>query len=278
MGVGAVTNWAEGGRTTSRKCARALCGPHSATASLRLMCYARVLPDEKERYKSVHSCPSVGMAQSAELRFWVVRTRTTTRLDHLHRLRRADLKRTKGSGGARFHVSNAHAHTIDGCVSKSSGQRCGIVGRVSRRLSVHLSSCTHGFCVAPAPVQHSFASRALLGYCDHGVRAHLVGVSVANDGILTGHFGSRTDCLPDQHTSAPYSDMSRYTRECGQASFWYNRVGFLPPSNTRRTASLVGVSGPPVTSLIMKIGLVSGRTTRPMVRRKKMRVSSRLWL
>ena len=105
--------------------------------------------------------------------------------------------------------NSTHNHIIDACVSKSSGPRCEIVGRVSRRLSVHLSSCTYGFCFTPAPVQQCNAARAIIGYCDHGMRANLLGVSVAYDGIRTGHFGSRTDCLPDQHNFAPYSDMSR---------------------------------------------------------------------
>ena len=41
--------------------------------------------------------------------------------------------------------------------------------------------------------------------------------------MCAGHFGSRTDCQLDQYTFAPYSDMSRYTRDDGQASSWYNR-------------------------------------------------------
>ena len=76
--------------------------------------------------------------------------------------------------------------------------------------NVHLSSCTHWFYVALAPVQHCNAARAIIGYCDHGMRANLSGVSVAYDGIRKGHFGTWTDCLPDQHTFAPYSDMSRF--------------------------------------------------------------------
>ena len=91
------------------------------------ICRTTVLPDEKERYGSVTS------VQSAELRLWVVRTRTTSRPDRLDRLRRAVLRRERGSGGAQFHENNAHAYTIDACVSKSSGSRCEVDGRVSRR-------------------------------------------------------------------------------------------------------------------------------------------------
>ena len=85
-----------------------------------------------------------------------------------------------------------HKQKIDACVSKSSDPRCEIDGRVSRRLSVHLSSCTHGFCVAPALAQH-WLRHAQLGHCDHSARAYLLGVSVAYVGIRTGHYGSRTD-------------------------------------------------------------------------------------
>ena len=134
-----------------------------------------------------------------------------------------------------------HSHIIDACVSKSSGLRCEIVGRVSRRLIVHLSSCTHGFCVAPAPVQNCNEARAILGHCDHSMRANLLGVSVAYEGIRTGLFGSRTDCLPDQHTPAPYSDMSRYTQENDQASSWYNR-GWAPPAKQHTKNSYSGWS------------------------------------
>ena len=90
-------------------------------------------------------------------------------------------------------MKSIHKHMIDACVSKGSGPRCEIFGRVSLRLSVHLSSCTHWFCVAPAPVQHCYVARAKIGYCDHDACANLLGVSVAYDGIGTGHFGSRTD-------------------------------------------------------------------------------------
>ena len=140
-----------------------------------------------------------------------------------------------------------------------------------------MSSCTHGFCVAPAPVQHCHAARAKIGYCHHGTRANLLGVSVVC-GIRTGHFGSRTECLPDLHTSA---EIFRHaTRESvAQRRLGITGVGLFLLSNTRRTATLAGVSGPPVvTSPIMTIGLVTGRTTRPVVRRKKMRESPRLWL
>ena len=55
-------------------------------------------------------------------------------------------------------------------------------------------------------------------------------------------------------------------------------AGLLLLSNTRRTATLAGVCGPPaVTSPITKIGLVNGRITRAVVWRKKTRKSPRLW-
>ena len=55
-------------------------------------------------------------------------------------------------------------------------------------------------------------------------------------------------------------------------------AALLLQSSTRRTATLAGVCGPPaVTCPITKIGLVNGRITRPVVRRKKMRKSPRLW-
>ena len=68
-----------------------------------------------------------------------------------------------------------------------------------------------------------------MGYCDHSCVCMPFGVSVACDGIRTGHFGSRTDCVPGQHIFDPYSDMSRYARDYGRASLWYNR-DWAPPS------------------------------------------------
>ena len=99
--------------------------------------------------------------------------------DRLHMLRRVDLRSKRRSGGARFHENNAHAYTIDACVSKSLGSRCEADGRVSRRLIVHLSSYTHGFCVAPALLQHFSSARAIHGYCDNRACACLLGFSVA---------------------------------------------------------------------------------------------------
>ena len=79
--------------------------------------------------------------------------------------------------------------------------------------------CAHEFCVALAPVQHCNAARTLHGYCDHGTRARFLEFSAAYDEMCAGHFGSWLD----QCTFAPCSDVSRYTRDYGQASSWYNR-------------------------------------------------------
>ena len=54
--------------------------------------------------------------------------------------------------------------------------------------------------------------------------------------LLLPHFGSRTYCLSDLHTFAPYSDMSRYTREYGHASSWFYR-DWAPPA--KQSAALV---------------------------------------
>ena len=104
-----------------------------------------------------------------------------------HRLGRADLRRKRGSGGARFHEDKAHVYTFDACLSKSSGSRCEFDGRLSRWLFVHLSSYTHGLCVAPAPLHHCSPARAIHGYCDHRVRSCLLGFSFAYDCTRVGH-------------------------------------------------------------------------------------------
>ena len=70
----------------------------------------------------------------------------------------------EGKGGAQLENST-HTYTIDACVSKSSGSRCEVDGRVGRQLIVHLSSCTRGFCVALALVQHCCPALAIHGYC-----------------------------------------------------------------------------------------------------------------
>ena len=44
---------------------------------------------------------------------------------------------------------------------------------VCRRLIVHLSSCTHGVCVAPAPSHHRSPAHAIHGYCCQCVCAHV---------------------------------------------------------------------------------------------------------
>ena len=78
-------------------------------------------------------------------------------------------------------------------------------------------------------------------YCDHNMPANLLGVSVAFDGIPTSHFGSRTDCLLDQHAFALYSDTSSYMREYGQASSWYNK-DWAPPAKQHTKNSYSGWS------------------------------------
>ena len=94
------------------------------------ICGIMVLPDETERYGCVPSCPPAGIDQDG------YRTWPSSKTEE------SGPEEQRGSGGARSHENNAHAYTIDARVSKSSGPRCEIVGRVSRRLSVHLSSCT----------------------------------------------------------------------------------------------------------------------------------------
>ena len=171
---------------------------------------------------------------------------------------------------------STHRHLIDACVSKSSGPRCEIVGRVSRRLSVLLSSCTHGFCVAPAPLQHCYAARAKKCYCHHVQTSweSLLLMVFAQAFSVHGQIVCLTCTLPLQIQTCRATRESVAKRPPGTTG-----VGLLLPSNTPRTATLVEVSGPPVvTSPIMKIGLVNWRSTRPVVRRKKMRESPMLWL
>ena len=59
-----------------------------------------VLPDENERYGCVTTSSFARMDLSMALGLRVVRTRTITRLDFLHKLRKADLGGIRGSGGA----------------------------------------------------------------------------------------------------------------------------------------------------------------------------------
>ena len=61
-----------------------------------------VLPDENERYGCVPTGSPAGMDQSVALWLQVVRTRTITGRDCLHKLRKADLRGIRGSGGAWF--------------------------------------------------------------------------------------------------------------------------------------------------------------------------------
>ena len=85
-----------------------------------------------------------------------------------------------------------------------------------------------------------------IGYCDHDARANLLGVSAAHAGIRAGHFGSRTDCLPDLHTLSLQIQTCRATREnMTRRPPGITWTGHHPRSDTRRTATLAGVSGPP---------------------------------
>ena len=60
-----------------------------------------------------------------------------------------------------------------------------------------------------------------ISYCDHDVRASLLGFFVACDCIRAGHSGSRTDCLlPDTHLLRVQTCL--VTHGSGQASSWYN--------------------------------------------------------
>ena len=61
-----------------------------------------------------------------------------------------------------MHTESTHMHIIDVRVLKRSGPRCGTAVSVSRQLSVHLSSCTHLFCVVPAPVLQWYVACAKL--------------------------------------------------------------------------------------------------------------------
>ena len=76
------------------------------------LCRIVVLPDEKERYGWVSTCLSAGMVQFMALWLRVVRTRTITRLDRLHRLRRADLGGKKGKWRCVVPWISTHNHTV----------------------------------------------------------------------------------------------------------------------------------------------------------------------
>ena len=181
-------------------------------------------------------------------KFWFrsqhVRVRKVAGHGRLQLLRRVDLCGHKGDGGVQSKTAPTAISLTHVCRGVPvRGVKLSAEPAVNRQFTCPRA---HGFCVAPAPVQHCNAARAVLGYCDHGLRANLLGVSVACEGVRTGPFGSRTDCL--------------LATEYGQASSWCNRVGLLPRSSTQRTATLDGVSGPPVvTSLVLKIGLVSAK-------------------
>ena len=139
---------------------------------------------------------------------------------------------------------------------------------VCRRLIVHLSSCAHRVCVEPAPSHHRSPAHAIHGYRCQCVCACLLRFSVAYGGIRAGHFGSRTDCLPDHHTFAPYSNMSRYAREYGQASSWYNRDWALPAMQHTKNSH----SG----WRTVMTGPVSGRTASQAARPRTMKEQPRL--
>ena len=62
-----------------------------------------------------------------------------------------DLSGAEGKGGCAV-GNSTHTYTIDACVSKGPGSRCEADGRVSRQLTVHVSSSDTPFCV-PAPLR-----------------------------------------------------------------------------------------------------------------------------
>ena len=170
-------------------------------------------------------------------------------------------------------IKRTHKYIIDACVFKSSGPRCEIVGRVSRPRA-HTTSAPHlhlyhiamwhvqnWATVITVRVQTSWESLLRMMVFAQAISVH-------------GQIVCLTYTLPlhIQTCRAPRESMAK--RPPGITGF-----GLLLRSNTRRIATLVGVSGPPVVTIpIMKINLVNGRTTRPVVQRKKMWVSLRLWL
>ena len=124
----------------------------------------------------------------------------------------------------------------------SFGWQCEVDGRASRRLQLSHLSSTHKFCVAPAPLHHRSPARAIHGYCDQCVCAHVSWDSLLHMIVLAQAISvhGQTVCCA-QYTFAPYSNMSRYTREYGQASSWYNR-GWAPPAKQHTKNSHSGWS------------------------------------
>ena len=157
------------------------------------------------------------------------------------------------------------------CVQEyQSSPRCEIVSIVSRRLIVIPSSCTHWFCVALAFVQHSNAGRPIFGYCDHGMRANLLGVSFAYEGFRSKpfRFTDRLFALPT-HFRSKFRHESIHARVWSSVNFVQQKIGLLPRSNTRRT--LDGVSGlTEVINLIRKIVVVRGRTTSQVATKSRL--------
>ena len=75
------------------------------------ICIFMVLLDENERYGCAPTCPSDGMVQPTALWLQVVRTRTITRPDRLHRLKRADLKGVREKWRFVVPWDSTHNHT-----------------------------------------------------------------------------------------------------------------------------------------------------------------------
>ena len=85
-------------------------------------------------------------------------------------------------------------------------------------------------------------------------------ISVAQDGV-------RDRLCAAQYTLAPFSKCLATRGSLVKRPPGATRVGLLPRSNTRRTVTLDGASGPLVaTNLIMMTGPVSGRTASQMTR------------
>ena len=86
------------------------------------ICRIMVLPDENERYRCVPTCPSAGMDQSMARWLRVVRTRTITRPDCLHKLRTVDREEYwRCAVPWNSTHSQSYSHIIDAGVSMSSG-------------------------------------------------------------------------------------------------------------------------------------------------------------
>ena len=173
------------------------------------------------------------LVQTAELRLWV-RTRTTTRPDRLHRLRRADL-----SGQREMEACNQNSsisYTIDACVSKSSGSQCEIVGRVSRRLTftcprAHTGSASH-LHLCNIAVWHVQKMATVITVCVQTCWASLLPIRVFAQAIsVQGQIVCLTNTLPLHIQTCLATLESMVRRPLGTTG-----VGLLPRSNTRKNS------------------------------------------